>query len=80
VNVRFTAHARQQMQRRRVSEERVRATLRDPDITQPGDDGARTFVKRFDEGVLKVWAYRPIDVENDEIVVKSTAWRECDDD
>ena len=67
------------MRQRAVTAEDISLTLRDFDMTYPGDSDGLTVLKLFPSGrILKVWiAESSLDL--DPLTIKSVAWKDKDE-
>lgn len=54
MRVRFTYHARSQALSRNINESRITDTLRNPDFAGPAAGDAMLYLKKFENGIIKV--------------------------
>jgi len=70
----ITKHARDRMKQRAVTVEEISFTLRNFDLTYPGNDNGLAVLKLFPDGrILKVWIAES-SLHIDPLTIKSVAW------
>lgn len=72
INIVYTAHARQRMALRGITEEMVRRAVKEPDATGTGYQARSLAYRRFQQGRIKV-VYAE---EAGEVVVITVMWED----
>jgi len=78
MQVKFSAHARDRMLQRNVTEDEVRDTIAKPDNEETTPKNSKLLTKNLDRRTLKVWITWPPARKNT-YLVKSVAWSGEDD-